>query len=62
MFTCDVIKRALLYAQRWQRELSQFDHGDVSYRFNRKNDNVMLEFTIIIVLWFLHFNKYKPTI
>ena len=25
------------------RELSQFDHGDISYRFNRKNDNAMLE-------------------
>ena len=46
MFTCDVIKRALLHVLRWQHELSQFDHGDVSYRFKRKNDNAMLELTI----------------
>ena len=47
MFTCDVIKHALLHALRWLHELSQFDQGDVSYRFNRKNDNTMLELMII---------------
>ena len=32
--------------------LSQFDHGDVSYRFNRKDDNAMLEFVIVVTLKF----------
>ena len=46
MFTFDVIKCALLHALHWERELLQFDQGDVSSRFNRKNDNVMLEYAV----------------
>ena len=42
MFTCDVTKArsfVLLLAMNYRL----FSHGDVSYRFNGKNDNVVLE-------------------
>ena len=53
-FSADVLK--YLHATSQKRTLSHalslavnyrlFSHGDVSYRFNGKNDNVVLEFKI----------------
>ena len=34
-----------------------FSHGDVSYRFNGKNDNIVLEFEIIHRYFFLFLHK-----
>ena len=45
MFTCDVKKRALSHAIELNDSL--FSHGDVSYRFNGKNDNVVLKYMIM---------------
>ena len=43
MFTCDV-KKARSFASNFvSRELSFISRGYVSYRFNGKNDNVVLE-------------------
>ena len=39
-------KRALLHAISLAVNYGLFSHGDVSYRFNGKNDNVVLEFSI----------------
>ena len=44
MFTCDVTKARSFARNFVSRELSFISHGDVSYRFNGKNDNVVLEF------------------
>ena len=37
-------KRALSHAISLAVNVRLFSHGDVSYRFNGKNDNVVLEF------------------
>ena len=39
-------KRALLHAISLALNYRLFSHGDVSYRFNGKNDNVVLELMI----------------
>ena len=39
-------KRALSHAISLAVNYRLFSHGDVSYRFNGKNDNVVLEFFI----------------
>ena len=41
-------KRALSHALSLAVNYRLFSHGNVSYRFNGKNDNVVLEFTIIV--------------
>ena len=43
MFTCDVTKARLSHAISLAMNYRLFSHGDVSYRFNGKNDNVVLE-------------------
>ena len=47
MFTCDVTKARSLARNFVCRELSFIFTRDVSYRFNGKNDNVVLESKII---------------
>ena len=42
MFMCDVTKTPLLFMVNY----CKFAHGDVSIRFNGKNDNVVLESVI----------------
>ena len=46
-------KRALSHAISLAVNYHLFSHGDVSYRFNGKNDNVLLEFAIIDGMIFL---------
>ena len=46
MFTCDVITARIFARNFVSRELSFIFTRDVSYRFNGKTDNVVLE------LWF----------
>ena len=42
-------KRALSHAISLAVNYRLFSHGDVSYRFNGKNDNVVLEYSIFVV-------------
>ena len=41
-------KRALTHAISLAVNYRLFSHADVSYRFNGENDNVVLEFSLII--------------
>ena len=45
MFTCDVTKARSFARNFVSRELRLFSHGDVSYRFNGKNDNFVLHYS-----------------
>ena len=47
MFTCNVTKARSFARISLAVNYRSFSHGDVSYRFNGKNDNVVLEFCII---------------
>ena len=46
MFICDVTKARSFARNFVSRELSFISKGDVSYRFNGKNDNVVLELVL----------------
>ena len=46
MFTCDVTKARSFVAISLAVNYRLFSHGDVSYRFNGENDNVVLECVI----------------
>ena len=50
-------KRAISYAISLAVNYRLFSHGDVSYRFNGKNDNVVLEFWL-----FPHFSFEGETV
>ena len=50
MFTYDVTKRAPSHAISLAVNYRLFSHGDVSYRFNGKNDNVVLEYLLSLSL------------
>ena len=44
MFTCDVVTKARFFAGIWYTvNYRLFAHSDVSFWFNGKNDNVVLE-------------------
>ena len=47
MFTCDVTKARSFARNFVSRDYRLFSHGDVSYRFNGKNDNVVLEYWLM---------------
>ena len=54
MFTCDVTKACSFARNLVSRELLFISHGDVSYRFYGGNDNVVLEYIIIVRLCLNH--------
>ena len=51
MCTCDVTNARSFARNFVSPELSFISHSDVSYRFNGKNDNVVLEFVITTTLF-----------
>ena len=52
MFTCDVTKARSFAPISLAVNYRLFSHGDVSYRFNGKNDNIVLESAIKMCLLF----------
>ena len=55
MFSTTSQKRALSHIISLAVNYRLFSHGDVSYRFNGKNDNAVLEFKIYII-----YQQYFP--
>ena len=58
MFTCDVTKVRSFAHNSLAVNYRLFSHGDVSYRFNGKNDNVVLECALTHSL--INFLRYFP--